>query len=198
MTEPQLAWDSKRTDSWRQVLSTCAARLKAQPGRPGARCVLRSVAEQLRQPSAEPYRSLVRRVAPLAREAGVPVIEQFEGTWAGAAAGILRHHDSTRIHFSDTGARPTQPNSNHTTTRRAALPGSCTPQRLGARPRRPSPTPTPKPKPKPKPKPRRQAASSSRSSRSTRCRSCCSTARCRLCRGRGSCGWPMFWNTRSE
>ena len=37
--------------------------------------------------------------------AGVPVIEQFEGTWAGAAAGILRHHDSTRIHFSDTGGR---------------------------------------------------------------------------------------------
>ena len=126
MSEPQLAWDSRRTDSWRQVLSTCAARLKAQPGRPGARCVLRSVAEHLRQPWAEPYRSLLRRVAPLALEAGVPVIEQFEGTWAGAGAGILRHHDSTRIHFSDTGARPMQPNPNHTSTRRAALPGSCT------------------------------------------------------------------------
>ena len=49
------------------------------------------------------YRSFVQRVGPLALEAGVPLIEQFEGTWAGAKAGLLRHHDSTRIHFSDTG-----------------------------------------------------------------------------------------------
>ena len=108
-TPPQLEWDFRRTDSWRQVLGMCAARLKAQPGRPG-RCVLRSVAEQLRQPWAEPYRSLLRSLAPLAHEAGVPLIEQFEGTWAGAAAGLLQHHDSTRIHFSDTGApHPNRP-----------------------------------------------------------------------------------------
>ena len=50
------------------------------------------------------YRSLLHRLAPLAHKAGVPLIEQFEGTWAGAAAGLLQHHDSTRIHFSDTGA----------------------------------------------------------------------------------------------
>ena len=91
--------------------------------------MLRSVAEHLRQPWAEPYRSLLRRVAPLALEAGVPVIEQFEGTWAGAGAGILRHHDSTRIHFSDTGARPMQPNPNHTRTRRAAPPRVVHPDR---------------------------------------------------------------------
>ena len=33
----------------------------------------------------------------------MPLLEQFEGTWAGSQAGLLRHHDSTRIHFSDTG-----------------------------------------------------------------------------------------------
>ena len=53
-----------------QVLSACAAGLSAQPGRPGAKCVLRTVAEQMRQPAAGPYRSLVRKVAPLALEAG--------------------------------------------------------------------------------------------------------------------------------
>ena len=163
----------------------CAARLKAQPGRPG-RCVLRSVAEQLRQPWAEPYRSLLHRLAPLAREAGVPLIEQFEGTWAGAAAGLLQHHDSTRIHFSDTGA----PHPNRPSFLPSCLP-ACLPAFL------PSFLPSfltyllarslaw-------------QAAYSSRSSPSTRCRSCCRTARCRRWRGRGSCGCPMYCAGVSE
>ena len=49
------------------------------------------------------YKTRFVAVAPLAAAAGVPLLEQFEGTWAGSQAGLLRHHDSTRIHFSDTG-----------------------------------------------------------------------------------------------
>ena len=39
----------------------------------------------------------------LARSAKVAVIDSFSGTWAGMHAGVMAHHDSTRIHFSDTG-----------------------------------------------------------------------------------------------
>ena len=101
---PQLEpWKPPRVEAWRQALSVCAARVRAHPRKPGAACVLRTVTEHLRQPWPGPYRSFVARVAPLAAAAGVPLLEQFEGTWAGSQAGLLRHHDSTRIHFSDTG-----------------------------------------------------------------------------------------------
>jgi hypothetical protein len=42
-------------------------------------------------------------VASLAAAAGVGLIDAFPGTWEGTKAGVMAHHDSTRIHYSDTG-----------------------------------------------------------------------------------------------
>lgn len=100
----RLPWEPPRQRQWSRVLGACAAAMRSQPGKPDARCVLRTVAEQTRsQTHPQPYRDFEAHVAPLALAAGVPLVGQFEGTWAGARAGLLRHHDTTKIHFADNG-----------------------------------------------------------------------------------------------
>ena len=89
-----LAWDAKLESSWRSLLRACAK---------ASRCVLRTVPEHLRQPEPAPYRAFTRHVASLAAAAGVGLIDAFPGTWEGTKAGVMAHHDSTRIHYSDTG-----------------------------------------------------------------------------------------------
>ena len=61
--------------------------------------------EHLRQTAEAPYADFERHVRPLAAEAGVALLSQFAATWSGARLGVLRHHDTTRIHFSDAGRR---------------------------------------------------------------------------------------------
>ena len=57
----------------------------------------------MRQTAAQPYLDFRARVAPLAKAAAVGVLDSFAGTWSGVRQGVMAHHDSTRIHFSDTG-----------------------------------------------------------------------------------------------
>lgn len=90
----ELAWDDGLTRAWSTALKLCAA---------AARCVLRSVPDTPRQPAIQPYRDFIAHVAPLARAAGATLLDSFSGTWEGVRAGVMAHHDSTRIHFSDTG-----------------------------------------------------------------------------------------------
>ena len=68
-----------------------------------APCLLRTVPEQLRQPARRVYTDFARHVMPLAAATKSAVVDSFPGTWSGAQSGLMRHHDSTRIHFSDTG-----------------------------------------------------------------------------------------------
>ena len=89
-----LAWDAKLEAAWKEMLGSCSK---------AARCALRTVPEHLRQASPAPYTEFTEHVAPLAAAADVGLIDAFPGTWAGTRAGLMAHHDSTRIHFSDTG-----------------------------------------------------------------------------------------------
>ena len=90
-----LAWDPNTKLAWARALSACSK---------VARCLLRTVPENLRQDSPMAYRDFARLVAPVAKAASAGIIDNFPGTWAGARElNLLRHHDSTRIHFSDTG-----------------------------------------------------------------------------------------------
>ena len=92
-----LHWETEQHEArWRRVLGGCAA---------AGRCALRTVTEHLRQTAEAPYADFERRVRPLAAEAGVALLSQFAATWSGARLGVLRHHDTTRIHFSDAGRR---------------------------------------------------------------------------------------------
>ena len=90
----ELAWNDQLSLSWRTALVACAK---------AAHCLLRTVPENLRQAAARPYADFARRVAPIAAEASAAVVDSFPGTWTAAQLGLVRHHDSTRIHFSDTG-----------------------------------------------------------------------------------------------
>ena len=90
----ELAWDDALTRAWRTALDACAA---------AARCLLRTVPETPRQAAAQPYLDFMAHVTPLASADRVGVIDSFSGTWSGVRAGVMAHHDSTRIHFSDTG-----------------------------------------------------------------------------------------------
>ena len=92
-----LHWETEKQEArWRRVLGGCAA---------AGRCALRTVTEHLRQTAEAPYADFERHVRPLAAEAGVALLSQFAATWSGARLGVLRHHDTTRIHFSDAGRR---------------------------------------------------------------------------------------------
>ena len=51
----------------------------------------------------QPYRDFQAHVASIAATERAAVLDSFSGTWSGVHAGCLAHHDSTRIHFSDTG-----------------------------------------------------------------------------------------------
>lgn len=90
----ELSWDSNLDRAWSAALAACA---KAAP------CLLRTVPEQLRQPARRVYTDFARHVMPLAAATKSAVVDSFPGTWSGAQSGLMRHHDSTRIHFSDTG-----------------------------------------------------------------------------------------------
>ena len=90
----ELAWDAGHARAWRSALSACAA---------VTRCLLRTVPETPRQVTKEVYLDLQNRVGALAAEASVGVVDSFSGTWSGVRGGVMAHHDSTRIHFSDTG-----------------------------------------------------------------------------------------------
>jgi len=89
-----LYWDAKHDTAWRTMLSSCAK---------ATRCALRTVPETPRQPASRPYKDFAAHVAPLAAESLVSLLDSFDGTWSGAHSGLFAHHDSTRIHFSDTG-----------------------------------------------------------------------------------------------
>ena len=91
---PGLYWDTKHDTAWRTMLSTCAK---------ATRCALRTVPETPRQPASRPYKDFAAHLAPLAAESSVTLLDSFDGTWSGAHSGLFAHHDSTRIHFSDTG-----------------------------------------------------------------------------------------------
>jgi hypothetical protein len=90
-----LTWDAGHTRAWQTALSACAA---AAP-----RCLLRTVPETPRQALPHVYRELHAHLAPIARAAAVSMVDSFSGTWSGVAGHVMAHHDSTRIHFSDTG-----------------------------------------------------------------------------------------------
>ena len=63
-----LPWEPHRQRQWSRVLGACAAAIRSQPGKPDARCVLRTVAEQTRsQTHPQPYRDLGARGAARAR-----------------------------------------------------------------------------------------------------------------------------------
>ena len=91
----RLQWDRKLAKSWQKALSACTAT--------GASCLLRTVPSNLRQSSAQPYLDFRAHVTPVAETASVAVLDNFAGTRAGVRLGVMAHHDSTRIHFSDTG-----------------------------------------------------------------------------------------------
>ena len=90
----ELSWDARLDAAWGRALSACGL---------AARCVLRTVPETPRQLAPSVYHDFARHVRPLAANASVGLIDSFSGTWGGVRAGVMAHHDSTRIHFSDTG-----------------------------------------------------------------------------------------------
>jgi hypothetical protein len=89
-----LAWSGALTSAWHGALAACSA---------VARCILRTVPENLKQPAKQPYEHFRERVQQIGKQAGTAVVDNFAGTWTGVRAGLMAHHDSTRIHFSDTG-----------------------------------------------------------------------------------------------
>ena len=96
-----MRWGADQEQAWSRVLRACST---AAASVRGARCVLRSILSlHLRVPSREPYDDLRKHVQPLADATDVATLDGFEGFWDGAHRGLLQHHDSTRIHFSDLG-----------------------------------------------------------------------------------------------
>ncbi|KAL1514628.1 hypothetical protein AB1Y20_003722 [Prymnesium parvum] len=97
----RLKWTHEDALVWTRVLNACT---KAAATREGGRCVLRMILSlHLRIPRREPYDDFRRNVRPIAQSAGVALLDAFDAFWEGAHQGLLRHHDSTRIHYSDSG-----------------------------------------------------------------------------------------------
>ena len=92
-TAVQLSWDDGLSRSWRAAMHACAA---------AGRCILRTVPETPRQTTRQVYVDFMRHVGQLATAEKAFVTDSFSGTWSGMQAGLMAHHDSTRIHFSDT------------------------------------------------------------------------------------------------
>ena len=91
----ELEWNTGLTNSWSAALKACANAAK--------QCILRTVPETPRQTDPNVYRDFFNHLKPLASAASANLIDSFTGTWSGMHAGVMAHHDSTRIHFSDTG-----------------------------------------------------------------------------------------------
>lgn len=96
-----LKWSETDEQAWRRVLRACN---RAASTHSGGRCVLRSILSvHLRVPTRQPYDDLRRHLYSLSSEAGISVLDGFDAFWDGARRGFLKHHDSTLIHFSDSG-----------------------------------------------------------------------------------------------
>ena len=89
-----LRWSDELGRSWHAALAACAR---------AARCLVRTPLETPRQAEKGVHLEFNKQLRSIAAAARAHVVDGFEGTWDGVRSGLLAHHDSTRIHFSDTG-----------------------------------------------------------------------------------------------
>lgn len=90
----RLEWSPGAAASWRDVLRACVR---------AASCSLLTPLDTPRQSARQPYLDFISLLRPIATDADVAVLDGFGATWDGVRTGLMVHHDSTRIHFSDTG-----------------------------------------------------------------------------------------------